>query len=507
MDTNQPALATTKRKFNRLLDNLTASASTTSAPTTSLASTLDKSNNPSEISLAMSQTDPATPDPPNKRSRTSDVGEERPKSASGNDRIKALQDKLFTPRVEINRFAGAGLRSVGGTVKTPAQPTTPRKTPNFAPYSQEQFLGRLKTFADVKKWTHKPDRISEVEWAKRGWVCDTWNTVACKGGCEQRVVVKLRPKRKDREGKEIQMSEDLAVKITEGLVERYYDLILDGHHEDCLWRKAGCKDEIYHIPIPSRAKSSAELLDRYQSLKAISSELPLLENITYPEPSISDILKRIPATFWNVPGSTTPHEPPISSTDMTAFTFALFGWSGVSESKISLATCSHCFQRIGLWLSADARLKEMSTKLSVPLSTLRLNLLESHREHCPWKNPETQGNPKNGPIEDMPGWQTLEYMLVGKKKEARPITELMGDESRYSVDMGRDSMDSAAMSMADADKGDSLNEKWKKFKAKLRRTTSRKSMKSMKSSKSVKSAKSVKSVGGDKDQENEAAKK
>ncbi|KAF2796191.1 zf-C3HC-domain-containing protein [Melanomma pulvis-pyrius CBS 109.77] len=492
----QPALATTKRKFNRLLDNLTASASTSS-----LASTLQESN---ASTASISNADPTTPEPAPKRSRLSDVSVsmERPRNVSGNDRIRALQDKLFTPRAETNRFAGTGVRSVG--TKTSAQPTTPRKTPNFAPYSQEQFLVRLKSFADVKKWTNKPDAIGEVEWAKRGWVCDTWNTVACKGGCEQRVVVKLRPKRKDRDGKEIEMSEDLAVEIDEGLVEKYYELVLDGHHEDCLWRKAGCKDEIYHIPIPSRTKSSAELLDRYESFKAISNDLPLLENITYPDPPVSDVLARIPTAFWSPPGSTTPHEPPTSPSDIAAFTFALFGWSGVSESKIALATCSHCFQRIGLWLSNDARLKEMSAKLDVPIESLRLNLLESHREHCPWKNPITQGNPKNGPIENMAAWQTLEFMLMGKKKEVRPVIEDMRRDDSF--DIGRGSIDSA-VSVADADKDDSLNEKWKRFKAKLRRTTSRKSLKS--SSKSVKSArsvKSVKSVGGDKEKENEGAK-
>jgi len=235
MHPDQPALATTKRKFNRLLDNLTASTSTSS-----LASTLHESN--ASAASLHTPADSAAPEHPPKRSRLSDVSMEQPQNVSGNERIKELQSKLFTPRAETNRFGGAGLRAVGSN-KTPVQPTTPRKTPNFAPYSQEQFLARLKTFADVKKWTSKPDAISEVEWAKRGWVCDTWNTVACKGGCEQRVVVKLRPERKDAEGNKIDMSEDLAAEIEEGLVDKYYELILDGHHEDCLWRKAGCKGE------------------------------------------------------------------------------------------------------------------------------------------------------------------------------------------------------------------------------------------------------------------------
>ena len=131
-----------------------------------------------------------------------------------------------------------------GTKQSPTA-STPRKPPNFQPYSQDQFLGRLKTFADVKKWTTKPDAISEVEWARRGWSCDTWNTVACKGGCEKRVAVKLRPKRKDASGKDIEMSEDLAVEVEDALVEKYRELIVTAHSEECLWKKRGCQGASY----------------------------------------------------------------------------------------------------------------------------------------------------------------------------------------------------------------------------------------------------------------------
>ena len=36
------------------------------------------------------------------------------------------------------------------------------------------------------------------------------------------------------------MTEDLSVDIDEGLVEKYRELIVEGHAEDCLWRKRGC---------------------------------------------------------------------------------------------------------------------------------------------------------------------------------------------------------------------------------------------------------------------------
>lgn len=226
----QPALATTKRKFNRLLDNLTASTSTTS-----LASSLHESN-----ASTASLSDPESPEPPNKRPRSAGLSMERQRNISeGQARIQQLKEQLLLPRRE------GTVRVVGKTAHIPKASTpkasTPRRAPNFQPYSQDHFLERLKTFADVRKWTTKPDAINEVEWAMRGWSCDIWNTVACKGGCENRVAVKLRPKRKDASGKTLEMSEDLAVDIDDALVERYKELIIQGHADDCLWRKRGCQ--------------------------------------------------------------------------------------------------------------------------------------------------------------------------------------------------------------------------------------------------------------------------
>ncbi|KAF2262688.1 zf-C3HC-domain-containing protein [Lojkania enalia] len=484
MSTDQPppALATQKRKFYKLLDNVTNKSST------SLASTLQESN-----ASAISLVDPNTP--PFKRLR---VSMDRPRDASG-ERIKALQEKLLAARKGIGRDRQVGVRAVGPET-APTKPSTPRKTPNFAPYSQEQFLRRLQTFADVKKWTSKPDVIGEVAWAKRGWVCAGWNTVACRGACEQRVAVRLRSKRKNEQGKEVENSEDFAVEVEEGLVERYQQLIVDGHDEDCLWRKAGCKDDIYHIPIPNRDKSLAELLERYRSFKPSEADLPLLKNIMYPDPPISEILKRIPSKVWNPLGSTVAEQPPTSPTDTVAFMFALFGWSGIKEANISLAVCNHCFQRLGLWLSSETYIKETSKKLDVPIDSLTLNLLESHRDHCPWKNSVTQANPRDGPIKDMAGWQTLQFMIMEKKRKEHmrgQSVEVHGDGDELSE--WRNSLDSYTTA-GDSEKkdGESLNEKWKRFKARLRRTTSRKSLKSVKSARSVKSAKSV---NGDKENE------
>ena len=150
----------------------------------------------------------------------------------------------------------------------------------------------------------------------------------------------------------------------------------------------------------------------------------------------------------------------------------------------------------------------MSKKLDVPIESLRLNLLESHREHCPWKNAEVQGNSSDSPIANMAAWQTLEFMLLGKQKEKSAQETTLRGHSRNvdSVDLGsevtypRGSMDSDARSTKEDEEGaDSLQQKWKKLKAKLKRTASKKSLKSVKSMRSGKSGKSVAEKDGGKE--------
>lgn len=142
----------------------------------------------------------------------------------------------------------------------------------------------------------------------------------------------------------------------------------------------------------------------------------------------------------------------------------------------------------------------MSAKLDVPIASLRLNLLESHHEHCPWKNAVSQANSPDGPIADMPAWQTLQFIILQKNRDSiLPRTPRHGrntesvDLAASEVEYPRGSMETFSRT-EEGDKEDEtgkLEGKWKKFKAKLRRTTSKKSLKSTKSIRSVKSGRST----------------
>lgn len=445
------ALNTTKRKFHKLLDNLTASKSQTS-----LVSVHD-SQDGSTASLTATSAEP-----PPKRSRLSDLGMERPPSAAGGKPRPLSRDSLL-PRKSLER--PGSVRLVGP--QATERPFTPRKTSNYAPYSHEQFLARLKTFADVRLWSTKPDRIGEVEWAKRGWICEGWNTVACKGGCEQRVVVILRPKRKDKDGKKIDNSEDMSMEVEDELVNRYSNIIVTGHTEYCLWRKAGCKKDIYHIPIARRDRCEQDLLRRYRSLISIEIHLPPPESITYPGEPPETFTALLPASFFAVTNSTS--ETPATSDGIaspsqpktTTLAFAIFGWSGVQQEGLSLVVCDHCFQRVGLWLYTRERIQEISLKVGVEESHLRLNLLEAHREHCPWKNPESQHNPVDGQLANSPAWKTLQYILGASKRKSSALDQSPADQE--------------SPVHHPQDKTDKITDTWKKLKSKLKGTTSKRS--------------------------------
>ena len=105
----------------------------------------------------------------------------------------------------------------------------------------------------------------------------------------------------------------------------------------------------------------------------------------------------------------------------------------------------------------------------------------------------------------MAAWETLEFMLIGKKKDiVKAVAESRDMETMTregSFDTGRESLDIRRASMASGKTSDKLEGRWQKFKAKLRRTASKKSMKSSKS------VKSMKSVGGEKEKDKEAWKK
>ena len=355
------AIATTKRKFYKALDAFNAGSQTSLTPSTS--------------SSAPNTKRPAT-------------------AAAAFDEARQRAAKRLRHSTSTSSLPYASLTAPSAAHKEDPKPQPP---PNFSPWSHETFLARLKTFSSVSLWHPKPEAISEVQWAKRGWICVDVNTVACKGGCEKRVVVSLALAKRtseDREDGGEDHSEDDADDESEferAIAERYEAMIVDGHAANCLWRKAGCKDDIYRLQVIRPAVWQPELRNRCQSLLAIDDAIQdvhvkPVENDGSTSYNPEKLLKDLPAGLLGEQIQETP--PAVYS---KALSIALHGWRGSKESSSQLLHCDACFQRIGLWMyqpGYKSAYTDSDEEGDSGIATI--DLVELHREHCPWRNPTTQ---------------------------------------------------------------------------------------------------------------------
>lgn len=393
------ALTTSKRKFHTLLDNLTRPS--------------PRSN-------------PSTPNQPCKRPRLSprhSLASAHPLSPPPHslrtlDRAPTPQDStveldLAAPSPQLSNRNSAdspgGIRLTTRTARILSQRAHEqheknKETAQYNPWSRPGFLARLKTFADLSLWTPgKPDGLNEVVWASRGWSLDSaTNTVACKGGCEARVVVALRPPRKDAEGKVIEGSEDWSCDIVEGVTERFAELVVEGHGEGCMWRLGrGCRDDIMRVSVLREVEWQEELRQRYTSLAV--RDLPPAERIASPV-DVEQTIRYLGNHFFTPASTQTP-------TNHSALHLALTGWTTAAPDTLN---CQTCFRRIGLWLYT----RSAPSPDSVPTP---LDPLEAHRHYCPWANASTQAMP-SGPFEGLPAYDVLLRIIAswsGARARAR----------------------------------------------------------------------------------------
>jgi hypothetical protein len=105
------------------------------------------------------------------------------------------------PRLENS--VSPGLSSLASSIRrTVSDATTPKVrrdgSARYSPGDREELLKRLATFQEFTDWTPKPEKINEVEWAKRGWVCQGKERVRCLL-CHKELVVKLKKEAEESE--------------------------------------------------------------------------------------------------------------------------------------------------------------------------------------------------------------------------------------------------------------------------------------------------------------------
>ena len=172
------------------------------------------------------------------------------------------------------------------------------------------------------------------------------------------------------------------------------------------------KDTIYRLPLNNPSTSTAALKARYVSLVAMESEIP--SNVLAPDDNgIQDVVKTLPEDFLHSPqnekdGSTSLNRLDYLNKD--ALLLAMLGWQAETGHIKGLVTCEACFRRLGLWLfqsrQQDASLDRSSSE-EVAATMNTLDVINEHREFCPWINAASQ----NGSSGGEPGWKILVRVL------------------------------------------------------------------------------------------------
>ncbi|KAI8680259.1 hypothetical protein NCS57_00305900 [Fusarium keratoplasticum] len=386
----------TKRKFNTLLQGIGSSHSKTGDDA---ASHLEAGSSPSRH---------ATSSSPGSTARVSGVDAE----------LLQKRRRLGLPDSTAPVLAKKGslTATISSIVSRRPQARDPLKSlkespAKYSPSDRTELLRRLATFQEITDWTPKPDKVNEVEWAKRGWVCNGKETVRCLL-CHRELVVKLN--RKVVDGKEVAVL--VSSEIEEALVDKYADLIVTSHQEDCLWRKRGCDDSLLRLSLANTSSGLKSLRERYDELLSRKSFLPYEFNLRLPdELKLDEILAQLPADFFTNPA---PANPEVGSRpNRVALALALMGWQGLDNPRIGAvpnsASCHTCLRRLGLWMFKSKEVADDGEVL-VPAPMDFLDPVREHRFFCPWSNPETQrqSHAHTRPEQDLPGWKVLMQTLA-----------------------------------------------------------------------------------------------
>lgn len=313
--------------------------------------------------------------------------------------------------------------------------------PKYCPADREELLKRLASFQELTDWTPKPNPVAEVQWAKRGWICQGKERVRCTL-CNKELVVKLN--RKEVDGKEVAVL--VPSEIEEALVAKYVELIVSSHQDDCLWRKRGCDDSLLRLSLSSRHAAIQDLRARYDELCARRDFLPYELNLRLPARLDLDVVLRyLPPEFFAGPDQqqqqqqSSQRRPP----NRVALALAMVGWQGLSNSRIgpvpNTASCHTCLRRLGLWMFKSKEVDPDTGAVIVPAPMDYLDPLREHRFFCPWNNADAQRiTPlRRGGGEDdenKPGWELLLQVLKNeaylRSRESPQQSRGRGDNNR-----------------------------------------------------------------------------
>ncbi|KAI1846220.1 hypothetical protein JX265_010597 [Neoarthrinium moseri] len=392
----------TKRKFNTLIQGIgtrspqPGNSSTDDRPTTADSATLTRpATGNTAPSTPRASTDMPSPVPVSsisadflaKRRRLGALG-----SAAGN-----AASKMTITNVSLRKWTAG---------RDGAKHDTQQEPPRYCPGDREQLIRRLGTFQELTEWTPKPEKVNEIEWAKRGWVCKGKERVRCTL-CSKELVVNTSKRAVD--GKDVSIL--VGSEFEEALVKKFAELIVSAHQEDCLWKKRGCDDSLLRLQITSAQVALPSLRQRYDELCDRQSFLPYQFNLRLPASlSLETVKDQLPPNFFTEPPPSTSRSS--AAPNNVALALALTGWEGLTNPKIgpvpNSASCPTCLRRLGLWMFKSREINEETNEVLVPAPMDHLDPIREHRFFCPWRNPDAQRNPGSRSAEaSKAAWEVL----------------------------------------------------------------------------------------------------
>lgn len=432
-----------KRKLNALLNGLgtrpsyptdsTPPPPSAPAPEDESAPRTPPPNRTSTATLASASSTTRTPGPDAVAMRSSISSAQRPAATTSDLDLLTKRRRLgladSTPSKDLSTKTpdGGGQTTISNIVLKKwggNRDKDPIFKPKYCPADRDELLRRLASFQELTDWTPKPNPVAEVQWAKRGWICQGKERVRCTL-CNKELVVKLN--RKEVDGKEVAVL--VPSEIEDALVARYVGLIVSSHQEDCLWRKRGCDDSLLRLPLSSRHAAIQDLRARYDELCARRDFLPYEFNLRLPARlDVDAVLRYLPPEFFSS-SSASPPARAAAEPNRVALALAVLGWQGLSNPRIgpvpNTASCHTCLRRLGLWMFKSKEVDPDTGAVVVPAPMGYLDPLREHRFFCPWSNADAQRitPPRRGGAaaaaeddeENRPGWEVL---LQALKNEA-----------------------------------------------------------------------------------------
>jgi hypothetical protein len=186
-------------------------------------------------------------------------------------------------------------------------------------------------------------------------------------------------------------------------------------------------ESIFRLPLNHAPTTLQSLREHYDELCVRKDTLPYPFNIRTPTSfDLAKTMAYLPSNFFaspdpvcTSPSNSADGAPPSQPINTVALQLALFGWTGHTHSQtnarlgpqLDSISCNSCFRILGLWLfkskKVDTETGEEVQKAVVDC----LDVVDEHREYCPWKNAASQnGGLKGGKLE-LAGWEIVGRVL------------------------------------------------------------------------------------------------